>query len=86
MSPQSPDPSLPENSRAWGHGLATVTDDGLVLDTWYPAPELGNAPDGDAPDELARLAGTDAERLRVVVDQVAVLTDSSALAWHARLR
>ena len=30
-------------------------------------------------------AGTDAARLRVVVDQVASLTDASALAWHARL-
>ena len=31
-------------------------------------------------------AGSDAARLRVVVDQVASLTDASALAWHARLR
>jgi dGTPase len=30
-------------------------------------------------------ASTDAARLRVVVDQVASLTDASALAWHARL-
>ncbi len=30
-------------------------------------------------------AGSDAERLRVIVDQVASLTDASALAWHARL-
>ena len=30
-------------------------------------------------------AGTDAGRLRVVVDQVATLTDTSAVAWHARL-
>jgi len=30
-------------------------------------------------------AGTEAERLRVVVDQVASLTDTSALQWHARL-
>ncbi len=30
-------------------------------------------------------AGGDAARLRVVVDQVASLTDVSALAWHARL-
>ena len=29
-------------------------------------------------------AGSDAARLRVVVDQVASLTDISALAWHAR--
>lgn len=30
-------------------------------------------------------AATDAERLRVVIDQVASLTDPSALAWHHRL-
>ena len=30
-------------------------------------------------------AASDATRLRVVVDQVASLTDTSALAWHARL-
>jgi dGTPase len=45
------------------------------------------------PDELMpafrddfAAAGSDAARLRVVVDQVASLTDASALAWHARLR
>ena len=32
-----------------------------------------------------RGGGTDAGRLRVVVDQVATLTDTSAVAWHARL-
>jgi dGTPase len=32
-----------------------------------------------------RAAQTDAGRLRVVVDQVATLTDTSAVAWHARL-
>jgi dGTPase len=31
-------------------------------------------------------AGSDAARLRAVVDQVASLTDASALTWHARLR
>ncbi len=30
-------------------------------------------------------ASTDAARLRVVVDQVASLTDTSAMAWHAKL-
>lgn len=29
---------------ATGLGLATVADDGTVLDTWYPAPELTEAP------------------------------------------
>jgi dGTPase len=30
-------------------------------------------------------AGSDAARLRVVVDQIASLTDTSAIAWHGRL-
>ena len=34
--------------------------------------------------ESWRSAGSDAERLRVVIDQVAQLTDSAARAWHAR--
>ena len=33
-----------------------------------------------------RQAGDDAARLRVVIDQVASLTDQAALAWHERLR
>ncbi len=43
---------------AWGHGLATVTADGQVLDTWYPSPALGS-PEGAAPAELGQLAGKD---------------------------
>ncbi|MEP7089249.1 MAG: deoxyguanosinetriphosphate triphosphohydrolase, partial [Nocardioidaceae bacterium] len=46
----------------------------------------------DGPDELMpalradfEAADSDTARLRVVVDQVASLTDSSALAWHRRL-
>lgn len=31
------------------------------------------------------VAGSDPQRLRVVVDQVASLTDTSAIAWHRRL-
>jgi dGTPase len=31
------------------------------------------------------MAADDAARLRVAVDQVASLTDTSAIAWHARL-
>ena len=30
-------------------------------------------------------AGSDPDRLRVVVDQIASLTDTSAIAWHRRL-
>ncbi len=48
---------------------------------------LRRAPDGL--DQMFRTdhhaAGDDAARLRVVVDQVASLTDASAVAWHRRL-
>jgi dGTPase len=48
---------------------------------------LARAP--DALDPVFRLAyaaaGNDQERLRVVVDQIASLTDTSAIAWHGRL-
>jgi len=35
--------------------------------------------------EPYREAGDDAARLRCIIDQVAALTDQSAMAWHARL-
>lgn len=37
---------------AWGLGLATIAADGSVLDTWYPAPSLGLAPDDPWADPL----------------------------------
>jgi len=41
-----------ELTHAWGIGLATLTDDGTVLDTWYPAPQLGRAPEEPSAEEL----------------------------------
>ena len=45
------------------------------------------APDGLDPvfAPLWRAAPDDAARLRVVIDQVASLTDPAAVAWHTRL-
>ena len=65
-------------TKAWGFGLATLTgtkegDGGTVLDTWYPAPELGSAPvDGEATAALRALEGVDEVRgvRRVVVRTV----------------
>ena len=52
--------------KAWGHGLATIAQDGTVLDTWYPNPQLGEAPKTDAlwvvPKELDALVGEDSRR------------------------
>ena len=52
--------------KAWGHGLATIAQDGTVLDTWYLNPQLGEAPKTDAlwvvPKELDALVGEDKVR------------------------
>jgi 2,3,4,5-tetrahydropyridine-2,6-dicarboxylate N-succinyltransferase len=75
---------------AAGTGLATVTPDGTVLDTWYPAPVL----DGDvanAPDvpELEKLAGDDADRgvrMTVVQTRIASLAEPPVDASDVYLR
>jgi 2,3,4,5-tetrahydropyridine-2-carboxylate N-succinyltransferase len=64
---------------ASGVGLATITSDGTVLDTWFPAPELSaSGPAGtarlsgsDVPADLAALTGRDEDRN---VEVVAVRT------------
>ncbi|MEJ7834497.1 MAG: 2,3,4,5-tetrahydropyridine-2,6-dicarboxylate N-succinyltransferase [Nocardioides sp.] len=49
--------------RAWGHGLLTTTDDGTVLDVWFPSPALGPSPAGvETPPELTALEGEDQTR------------------------
>ncbi|MFH5232716.1 2,3,4,5-tetrahydropyridine-2,6-dicarboxylate N-succinyltransferase [Antrihabitans spumae] len=66
-------------------GIANVTADGTVLDTWYPAPELGEFAESgttrldgdDVPADLRDLVGPDAAR---GVDVVAVRTTIADLA------
>ena len=80
------------HATAWGYGLATVTDDGRPLDTWFPAPALGNPPDGAAPDaDLTALAGTSesaaARRVHTEVVRVEIdLTAAPSTAPDAYLR
>ena len=79
--------TAPRREGAAGTGLATVTADGTVLDTWYPAPVLGT----DAADvpELEKLAGDDAERgvrTTVVRTRIASLADRPADAHDVYLR
>ncbi|QAY70329.1 2,3,4,5-tetrahydropyridine-2,6-dicarboxylate N-succinyltransferase [Xylanimonas protaetiae] len=75
---------------AWGHGLATVTlpeilgtDAAATLDTWYPAPALGEPAEGAAPASLAALVGRDEARgvetvlVRTVVDLDAPIADTA---------
>jgi len=66
---------------ARGWGLATITEDGRVLDTWYPSPVLGQPGDGDnePPEPLVKLAGKD-ERRRVRLDVVRTVVGSLAEA------
>ena len=74
---------------AWGYGLATVTDDGQVLDTWFPSPALGSRPDGaTAPQGLDALAGADdVRRVRTEVRLVEIDLDAApADASDAYLR
>jgi 2,3,4,5-tetrahydropyridine-2-carboxylate N-succinyltransferase len=75
---------MSDTRTAWGFGLATVTDDGTILDTWYPAPALGAPAEGtQVPAELKRLAGRDAVRdvdvrvVRTVVDLDAAPADAA---------
>ncbi|MDM4764222.1 DapH/DapD/GlmU-related protein [Galbitalea sp. SE-J8] len=65
---------------AWGYGLATVSSDGTVLDTWFPQPGLGAFPGSDrhiAPAEFEQLIAPD-ERRAVRVDFVTVEIDLDA--------
>jgi 2,3,4,5-tetrahydropyridine-2-carboxylate N-succinyltransferase len=66
---------------AWGYGLATVSGDGTVLDTWFPEPKLGPVPEGTdryiAPADLEEQLGADPRR-NVRVDFVAVEIDLDA--------
>jgi 2,3,4,5-tetrahydropyridine-2-carboxylate N-succinyltransferase len=61
---------------AWGHGLATVTDDGSVLDTWYPSPALGR-PDGEVDPALVAAERDDRAR-GVLVRVVTTVVDLDA--------
>jgi 2,3,4,5-tetrahydropyridine-2-carboxylate N-succinyltransferase len=60
-----------------GAGIATLASDGSVLDTWYPAPALGNEAAPELPAELSALLGRDEAR---DVEVVAVRTRINCLA------
>ena len=71
------DSTFREQRWVWGAGLATIAGDGTVLDTWFPAPALGTAPDEVDTTELAASAGSD-ERRDVSVEVVVVQIDLDA--------
>ncbi len=91
MSASDPTLSADEQSRpSWGWGLATIHDSGEVLDTWFPAPELGAGPEGEeeAPESL--VAGRDDERqvstqpvlVRIDLDEAPATTPDAYLRLH----
>ncbi|WP_244931918.1 2,3,4,5-tetrahydropyridine-2,6-dicarboxylate N-succinyltransferase [Nocardioides sp. W7] len=73
---------------AWGFGLTTIAADDSVLDTWFPAPALGEKPaDVAAPPELTALTGRDEARdvtreVRLVeIADLAAAPTSTEEAW-----
>jgi 2,3,4,5-tetrahydropyridine-2,6-dicarboxylate N-succinyltransferase len=65
---------------AWGYGLASVTEAGTVLDTWFPSPALGQpeqeSPYG-APADLVAAAKEDPRRgIRAQVVHVVIDLDT----------
>lgn len=77
-------------------GIATITNDGAVLDTWYPSPELTEVTESgtallegdEVPAELGPLVGSDADRgvRTVAVRTSIVLADAPSDAHDAYLR
>ncbi|MGK5552473.1 2,3,4,5-tetrahydropyridine-2,6-dicarboxylate N-succinyltransferase [Actinomadura kijaniata] len=71
------------DSGAFGDGIATITEDGTILDTWFPAPALGAPPESKTrrltAEEAARVFGADvalgrdeARRVEVVAVRVGI--------------
>ena len=72
---------------ASGFGIATVTFEGAILDTWFPEPHLGELP-ATPPEFLTALIGRDDER-QVVRELVSIninLEDAPANVSDAYLR
>jgi 2,3,4,5-tetrahydropyridine-2,6-dicarboxylate N-succinyltransferase len=65
---------------AWGYGLASVTEAGTILDTWFPSPALGQAEQENpygAPADLVAAAKEDPRRgIRAQVVHVAIDLDA----------
>ncbi len=77
---------------AWGHGLASVHGaSSLLLDTWFPAPRVGDLPDDSRPDSglvaaqrSDALRGVETRVVTTVVDLDAppASTDDAYLRLH----
>jgi 2,3,4,5-tetrahydropyridine-2-carboxylate N-succinyltransferase len=79
---------------AWGYGLATISGDGTVLDTWFPNPKLGPIPEGTdrhiAPAEFEDAIGADPRRnvhlnfvtIEIDLDAAPATTSDAYLRLH----
>jgi 2,3,4,5-tetrahydropyridine-2-carboxylate N-succinyltransferase len=88
MENAQPDQVL-RGAHAWG--VATVTQDGRVLDAWYPHPHLGPLPERGyhEPEELTALSGDDPVRhVRTIVVLTVIddLQEPPADAYDVYLR
>ncbi|HWI31846.1 MAG TPA: 2,3,4,5-tetrahydropyridine-2,6-dicarboxylate N-succinyltransferase, partial [Microbacterium sp.] len=72
---------MSDSRHVWGDGLVTISEDGTVLDTWFPEPHEGRIPQGRDPEIIAegleRLAVADPRRA-VTVDNVTLEIDLDA--------
>ncbi|WEK14696.1 MAG: 2,3,4,5-tetrahydropyridine-2,6-dicarboxylate N-succinyltransferase [Candidatus Microbacterium phytovorans] len=68
---------MSEQRWVWGVGLATVDRGGVVLDTWFPAPARGRAPERPDLALVADGVGED-ERRDVSIESVVVEIDLDA--------
>ncbi|WP_299087098.1 2,3,4,5-tetrahydropyridine-2,6-dicarboxylate N-succinyltransferase [uncultured Microbacterium sp.] len=68
---------MTEQRWVWGAGLATISQDGTVLDTWFPEPTLGRSPKEVDTAQLDALVGDD-ERRAVRTEVVIVDIDLDA--------
>ena len=88
------DTTTPAPRLAWSDGLATLTADGTVLDTWFPQPALGAIPaghDAATPESvLSEAVGSDPRRgvhtemvtLQIDLDAPPASTSDAYLRLH----
>jgi 2,3,4,5-tetrahydropyridine-2-carboxylate N-succinyltransferase len=76
------------STTASGLGLATIADDGTILDVWYPSPSLGSGATGADDTDMRALADADIDRgVRTsVVQTVSNLADPPVDAADVYLR
>ena len=73
-----PEEVLNTPTHAWGAGLATIASDGTVLDTWFPAPQLGRLPSTGAATESLRAHAIPDARRAVTVEVTTVEIELAA--------